>query len=127
MNEIFLKQIDEVTPFWLFYSKDSGEPGNIQLSACANNFSIHRGYVSEDGLQCVGVRYEKDGFGCYELYNVGHTLIKCPLKPNPIQKLLGGKKAEEKLRAAYESFEEQLNSRGWKTIPEAIHNEVTTK
>ena len=118
MNEIFLKQIDEVTPFWVFYSKDSGEPGNIQLSACANNFSIHRGYVSEDALQCVGVRYEKDGFGCYELYNVGHTLIKCPLKPNPIQKLLGGKKAEEKLRAAYEAFEEQLNSRGWKTITE---------
>ena len=50
MNEIFLKQIDEVTPFWLFYSKDSGEPGNIQLSACANNFSIHRGYTSEDAL-----------------------------------------------------------------------------
>ena len=127
MNEIFLKQIDEVTPFWLFYSRDSGEPGNIQLSACANNFSIHRGYVSEDSLQCVGTRYEKDGFGCYELYNVGHTLIKCPLKPNPIQKLLGGKKAEEKLRAQYEAFEQQLNSRGWKTIPEAIHNEVTTK
>ena len=127
MNEIFLKQIDEVTPFWLFYSKDSGEPGNIQLSACANNFSIHRVYTSEDGLQCVGTRYEKDGFGCYELYNVGHTLIKCPLKPNPIQKLLGGKKAEEKLRAAYEAFEQQLNSRGWKTIPEAIRNEVTTK
>ena len=127
MNEIFLKQIDEVTPFWLFYSKDSGEPGNIQLSACANNFSIHRGYTSEDALQCVGTRYEKDGFGCYELYNVGHTLIKCPLKPNPIQKLLGGKKAEEKLRAAYESVEEQLNSRGWKPIQEAINNEVTTK
>ena len=127
MNEIFLKQIDEVTPFWLFYSRDSGEPGNIQLSACANNFSIHRGYTSEDGLQCVGTRYEKDGFGCYELYNVGHTRIKCPLKPNPIQKLLGGKKAGEKLRAAYEAFEQQLNSRGWKTIPEAIHNEVTTK
>ena len=127
MNDIFLKQIDEVTPFWLFYSKDSGEPGNIQLSACAYNFSIHRGYTSEEALQCVGTRYEKDGFGCYELYNVGHTLIKCPLKPNPIQKLLGGKKAEEKLRAAYESFEEQLNSRGWKTIPEAIQNEVTTK
>ena len=127
MTEIFIKQIDEITPYWVFYSKETGEPGNIQLSACANNFAIHRGYVSEDSLQCVGTRYEKDGFGCYELYNVGHTLIKCPLKPNPLQKLLGGKKAEEKLRAQYESFEQQLNSRGWKTIPEAIHNEVTTK
>ena len=127
MNEISIKQIDEITQFWVFYTKPSGEPGNIQLSACANNFAIHRGYVSEDALQCVGVRYEKDGFGCYELFNVGHTLIKCPLKPNPIQKLLGGKKAGEKRRAAYEAFEQQLNSRGWKTIPEAIHNEVTTK
>ena len=66
----------------------------------------------------MGTRYEKDGFGCYELFNVGHTLIKCPLKPNPIQKLLGGKKAEEKLREQYEAFESQLNSRGWKTIAE---------
>ena len=118
MNEISIKQIDEITPFWLFYSNENGEPGNIQLSACANNFTVHRGYVSEDGLQCVGLRYEKDGFGCYELYNVGHTLNKCPLKPTPIQKLLGGKKAEEKLREQYEAFESQLNSRGWKTIQE---------
>ena len=118
MTEISIKQIDEVTPFWVFYSKESGEPGNIQLSACANNFSIHRSYVSDDGLQCVGLRYEKDGFGCYELFNVGHTLIKCPLTPNPLQKLLGGKKAGEKLRRAYEEFEQKLNSRGWKTIRE---------
>ena len=109
MNEIFIKQIDEITPFWVFYSKDSGEPGNIQLSACANNFSIHRGYVSEDGLQCVGTRYEKDGFGCYELYNVGHTLIKCPLKP----RLFG---SAAKLREKYESIEKRLNEFGWKTL-----------
>ena len=118
MNEISVKQIDEITPFWLFYSKENGEPGNIQLSACANNFFVHRGYVSGDGLQCVGLRYEKDGFGCYELFNVGHTLIKCPLKLGPVQKLLGGKKAEAKLRAEFEAFEQQLNSRGWKTIAE---------
>ena len=120
MTEISIKQIDEITPFWLFYSKENGEPGNIQLSACANNFAVHRGYVSDDGLQCVGMRYEKDGFGCYELFNVGHTLIKCPLKPNPIQKLLGAQKAEARLRQQYEDFEEQLNSRGWKTIEETI-------
>ena len=126
MTEISIKKIREISEFWLVYDKDEGV-GHIQLSACANNFAIHRSYTSEDGLKCVGLRYEKDGFGCYELYNVGHTLIKCPLKPNPVQKLLGGKKAEEKLRAAYEAFEQQLNSRGWKTIPEAIHNEVTTK
>ena len=119
MTEISIKQIDEVTPFWVFYSKANGDPGNLQLSSCANNFSVHRGYVSEDGLQCVGLRYEKDGFGCYELYNVGHTLVKCPLKPNPIQRLLGGKKAADKLRQQDEDFEAQLNSRGWKTIQDS--------
>ena len=118
MTEISIKQIDEVTPFWVFYTKESGEPGNIQLSACANNFSVHRGYVSDDGLQCVGLRYEKDGFGCYELFNVGHTLIKCPLTPGFVQKLLGGKNAGEKLRKQYEEFEQKLNARGWKTIEE---------
>ena len=118
MTEIYMRQIHEITPFWLFYSKDNGEPGNIQLSACANTFAIQRGEVSDDGLKCVGLRYEKDGFGYYELFNVGHTRIKCPLKPNPLQKLLGGKKAEQKLRQQYEEFEQKLNSRGWKTIAE---------
>ena len=107
MNEISVKQIDEITPFWLFYSKENGEPGNIQLSACANNFSVHRGYVSEDGLQCVGLRYEKDGFGCYELFNVGHTLIKFPLKGGLLR-------SAAKLRERYEGFEKQLNQFGWK-------------
>ena len=111
MTEISIKQIDEITPFWLFYSKENGAPGNIQLSACANNFTVHRGYVSDDGLQCVGVRYEKDGFGCYELYNVGHTLIKCPLKP----RLFG---SAAKLREKYEAIEKQLNRIGWKTVEE---------
>ena len=118
MKDISIRQISEITPFWVFYEKETGEPGSIQLSACANTFSIQRGDGAEDGLQCVGVRYEKDGYGYYELFNVGHTRIKCPLKPNPIRKLLGGKKAEQKLRQRYEEFEQKLNSRGWKTIAE---------
>ena len=112
MNEIFLKQIDEVTPFWLFYSKDSGEPGNIQLSACANNFAIHHG---GDGT-CIGLRYEKDGFGYYELFNVGHTLIKFPLKGTGLRKLLMGKKYDDALRSQYESIEKAFNNVGWKTV-----------
>ena len=43
MHDISIKQIDEITRFWVFYVKEDGEPGNIQLSACANNFAIHRG------------------------------------------------------------------------------------
>ena len=107
MTEISIKQIKEISEFWVVYTKDTGETGHIQLSACANNFSIHHGGES----RCVGLRYEKDGFGCYELYNVGHTLIKCPLKP----RLFG---SAAKLREKYEGIEKQLNRFGWKTVEE---------
>ena len=104
MTEISIKKIREISEFWLVYDKDEGV-GHIQLSACANNFSIHHG----GDPKCVGLRYEKDGFGCYELFNVGHTLIRCPLKP----KLFG---SAAKLREKYESIEKQLNRFGWKTV-----------
>ena len=106
MTEISIKKIREINEFWLVYDKDEGV-GHIQLSACANNFSIHHG----GDPKCVGLRYEKDGFGCYELFNVGHTLIRCPLKP----KLFG---SAAKLREKYESIEKQLNRFGWKTVEE---------
>ena len=107
MTEISIKQIKEISEFWVVYAKDDGSRGHIQLSACANNFSILRGGAEN----CVGLRYEKDGFGCYELYNVGHTLIKCPLKP----RLFG---SAAKLREKYEAIEKRLNSFGWKTVEE---------
>ena len=116
MNEISIKQIDQISQYWIVYTKESGETGHIQLSACANNFAIHRGNASDGGAQCVGLRSEKDGVGCYELFNVGHTLVKCPLKPNLLQKLLKGKNAEAHLREQYLSIEKQLNAFGWKTI-----------
>ena len=106
MTEISIKKIREISEFWLVYDKDEGV-GHIQLSACANNFSIHHG----GDPKCVGLRYEKDGFGCYELFNVGHTLIRCPLKP----KLFG---SAAKLREKYEAIEKQLNRFGWKTVEE---------
>ena len=104
MTEISIKQIKEISEFWLVYDKDEGV-GHIQLSACANNFSIHHGGEPK----CVGLRYEKDGFGFYELFNVGHTLIKCPLKP----RLFG---SAAKLREKYEGIEKRLNEFGWKTL-----------
>ena len=114
MNEISIQKIREITPFWVFYEKDSGAPGNSQLSACANNFAIQHGGGDGDGLRTVGLRYEKNGFGYYELFNVGHACIRFPLKPG----LFGGKKAAQKLRRQYEDFEATLNSHGWKTIEE---------
>ena len=119
MTEISNKQIDEISRYWLFYTKESGEQGSIQLSACANNFRIHRGCEPDGELQCVGLRSEKDGCGYYELFNVGHTKIRFPLKPNPLKKLLKGSKAELLLRQEYEAFEKQLNEYGWKTIAES--------
>lgn len=107
MTEISIKQIREITPYWIFYTKETGDRGSIQLSACANNYAIMHG---GDGT-CIGLRYEKDGFGCYELFNVGHTLIKCPLKP----RLFG---SAAKLREKYEAIEKQFNDSGWKTISE---------
>ena len=111
MTEISIKQIKEISEFWVVYTKPDGAPGHIQLSACANNFAIVRGDSSGDELKCVGLRYEKDGFGCYELFNVGHTLIKCPLKP----RLFG---SAAKLREKYESIEKRLNGFGWRTVEE---------
>ena len=111
MTEISIKRIKEISRFWVVYARDDGSDGHIQLSACANNYAILRGGSAEDGLQCVGLRYEKDGFGCYELFNVGHTLIQCPLKP----KLFC---SAAKLREKYEAIEKQLNQFGWKTVEE---------
>ncbi len=119
MTDISIRQIDEIGKYWIVYRKEHGEPGHIQLSACANNFSIHRRCESGGGLKCVGLRYEKDGCGYYELFNVGHTRIQCPLKTSFLQSLLKGKKAEPFLRQQYEAIERQLNGFGWKTIEES--------
>ena len=103
MTEITNARIRRIEPYWLVYKKDDGSEGHIQLSACANNFAIHHG--GEEN--CIGLRYEKDGFGCYELFNVGHTLIKFPLKGGLLR-------SAAKLRERYEGFEKQLNQFGWK-------------
>ena len=77
------------------------------------------GYVSEDGLRAVGWRYEQKGMLCYELFNVGHTVVCASLKPSLVQTLgyvLSGKKPEEAHKGFLASFEEALNRGGWKTV-----------
>ena len=103
---------------WLVYVNDNGEKKHVDLSGCAGSFARNTGYVSEDGLRAVGWRYEQKGMLCYELFNVGHTLIKFPLTPNFVQKLLGGKNAADKLRQQYGEFEQKLNGYGLKTVAE---------
>lgn len=112
MTEITYKQWRRLDQYWFVYEKDDGAEAHIQLSACANNFSIQHG---GDG-KCIGLRYEQDGFGYYELFNVGHTRIKFPLQGKGLRKLLKGKKYDDALRAQYESIETAFNNVGWNTI-----------
>ena len=66
-------------------------------------------------------KVEKAGCDCYELFNVGHTLIKCPRSPGlgqTIAALFKGKKPAELQREKYEAVERQLNEFGWKTVAE---------
>lgn len=121
MNEISIGQIQEINEYWIVYLKANGASAHIQLSACANNFAIHHGDDDADGKKCVGVRYEKNGCLCYELFNVGHTLIRFPRKPGLAQSLkalLKGKTGADLLREQYEDFERRLNEFGWKTVQE---------
>lgn len=104
---------------WLVYINDSGEKKHVYLSGCAESFERKTGFVSHDGLRAVGWRYEEKGLLCYELFNVGHTVICAPVKPSLVQSLgymLSGKKTEEAHNAFLASFEEALNRGGWKTV-----------
>ena len=105
--------------YWLVYVNENGDRKHIDLSGCASSFARNTGYVSEDGLRAVGWRYEEQGQVCYELFNVGHTVVFAPRKPGLVQTLgymLSGKKPEEAQEALIASFEEALNRGGWKTV-----------
>lgn len=110
---------------WLVYFNDDGMKKHIDLSGCAWSFEKITGYVSADGLRAVGWRYEEDGQLCYELFNIGHTVVSAPVKPGLIQTigyLLSGKKPEEAHKDFLTSFEKALNQGGWKTVKrEEVH------
>ncbi len=104
---------------WLVYRTDDGQVKHVDLSGCAGSFERNTGYVSQDGLRAVGWRYEERGMLCYELFNVGHTVVCAPVKPGLVQTLgyvLSGKKPEQAHQAFLASFEEALNLGGWKTV-----------
>lgn len=119
MKEIKLSDVLEINPYWLIYRNENREKAYLDLSASANSFSRAMQLPEEDGLRCVGLRYEENGTGCYELFNIGHTKVVCPLKPGFFAALagkLGGKDPEKLLREAFEAFEQRLNAAGWKTV-----------
>ena len=108
---------------WFVYINDSGEKKHVDLSGCAGSFARNTGYVSEDGLRAVGWRYEENGQLCYELFNVGHTVIFASVKPGLAQSLgylFSGKNAEDAHKAYLSSFEEALNRGGWKTVAREV-------
>ena len=104
---------------WFVYLNEDAGKKHVDLSGCAGSFERNTGYVSQDGLRAVGWRYEERGQLCYELFNVGHTVVFAPVKPGLVQTLgymLSGKKSEEAHQAFLASFEEALNRGGWKTV-----------
>ena len=105
--------------YWLVYTNDDGRKKHIDLSGCACSFEKITGYISSDDLRAVGWHYEEDGQLCYELFNVGHTVLFTPIKPGLIQTigyLFSGKKLEDAHKEFLDSFEVSLNRGGWKTI-----------
>lgn len=104
---------------WLVYRNDNGDVKHLDLSGCAGSFERSTGYVSGDGLRAVGWRYEEGGQLCYELFNIGHTVMYAPVRPDPVRLigyLLRGKKPEEAHREFLGEFEAALNRGGWKTV-----------
>lgn len=105
--------------YWLVYYNENGTLKHMDLSGCAGSFERVTGYVSEDGLRAVGWRYEEDGMLCYELFNIGHTVMYAPVRPGVMQMmgyLLRGKNPGEAHRVFLGEFEAALNRGGWKTV-----------
>ena len=108
---------------WLVYIDDNGDKKHVDLSGCACSFEKITGYASSDGLRAIGWRYEEGGQLCYELFNVGHTVLFAPVEPSFVQKLgyiLSGKKPEDAHKDLLASFEEALNLGGWKTVQRTL-------
>lgn len=105
--------------YWLKFADENGILKYVDLSGCANNFSRATGYKSKDDLQAIGWQYISNDQLCFELFNVGHTLLTIPVQPGPIQALsylLSGKSPQQGHREFIESFEKALALGGWKIV-----------
>ena len=105
--------------YWLKYANADGSLKHIDLSGCANNFTAATGYKSQDELRAIGWQYVRDNQICFELFNVGHTLLTAPVNPGPMQALgylLSGKNPQQGHKEFLESFEKALAVGGWKVI-----------
>jgi len=107
MKEIRYKDITKIDKYWLFHRDMESGVRHVDLSACANTFEKTVGACEEGGLRCVGYRYREGAAMCYELFTIGHLLIRC--KAGLLSKLLD-KSADPLLK-----LEAQLNAGGWRT------------
>lgn len=105
MNEIRYQDILKMDKYWIFYKDLEKGQRHVDLEACANSFARTTGFeIGEDGLRCVGYRYKSGKTGCYELFTIGHLLIRC-----------GGLMALFHADA-WLKLEQHLNASGYKTI-----------
>ena len=107
--------------FWIRYVNVEGEAKIISLSSCANSFKLVTGdaYASDDGMKCVGWRYEAEGELCFELFSAGHVVFTTSLYPTMMDSLIcliKGLETSEYRRYNAMEFERALNRGGWKTL-----------
>ena len=125
MNKVQLSKELFPDQYWIRYRNEDGYCRNISLSACANSFRLvtNGAYADDDGMRCVGWRYEEDGDLCYELFSIGHLVLTISLTPSLIERvccLVQGKDVQEVHREKIMAFEAALNRGGWKTICKKI-------
>ena len=121
MKKIPLKKQFFPDKYWIRYVNEEGEAKNISLSSCANSFKLVTGgaYASDDGMKCVGWRYEEEGELCFELFSAGHVIFTTTLHPSLIDSLIcliKGLETSEYRRYHAMEFERALNQGGWKTL-----------
>ena len=105
MKEIRYQDIIKMDKYWIFYRDPVAGQKHVDLDACANSFARATGFtVEEDGLRCVGYRYKNGSKVCYELFTIGHLVIRC----GGLMSLLN--------KDAWAKLEQHLNASGYKTL-----------